>query len=53
VVWSTGTHTSTPVPLIVLGPKSTREGFGRLMHTTAWARLAIEALRSGGRPKRK
>jgi alkaline phosphatase len=52
VVWSTGTHTNTPVPLIVLGPKGAREGFGRLMHTTTWARLAIDALRSGGRATR-
>jgi alkaline phosphatase len=47
VVWSTGTHTNTPVPLIVLGPKAAREGFGRLMHTTAWARRAIETMRLG------
>ncbi|MHC5038870.1 MAG: alkaline phosphatase [Planctomycetota bacterium] len=44
-VWSSGTHTSTPVPLIVLGPESVRKGFGKLMHTTAWARRVIPILK--------
>ncbi|MHC4777031.1 MAG: alkaline phosphatase [Planctomycetota bacterium] len=47
VVWSTGTHTSTPVPLIVLGPEEIRKGFGGLLHTTQWARMAIAALKEG------
>jgi len=44
VVWATGTHTSTPVPLIVLGPKNVTAQFGRLLHTTEWGKYAIEAL---------
>jgi len=44
VVWSTGTHTNTPVPLIVYGPTQISEKFGRLLHTTEWAQMAIDAL---------
>lgn len=43
-VWSTGTHTSAPVPLIVLGPKKVTAQFGRLLHTTEWGKYAIDAL---------
>jgi len=44
VVWSTGTHTNTPVPLIAWGPKKVTEKFSRILHTTEWARYAIDAL---------
>lgn len=44
VVWSTGAHTNTPVPLIVYGPTQICENFGRLLHTTEWAQMAIEAM---------
>ncbi len=43
-VWATGTHTSTPVPLIAIGPENVTAQFGRMMHTTEWAQYAIEAL---------
>ncbi len=43
-VWATGTHTSTPVPLIAVGPKNVIAQFGRMMHTTEWAQYAIRAL---------
>ena len=44
VVWSTGTHTNTPVPLIAYGPIQISEKFGGLLHTTEWAQLAIDAM---------
>jgi alkaline phosphatase len=43
-VWSTGTHTSTPVPLIAIGPSRVIERFGRLMHTTEWAEQVFDIL---------
>jgi alkaline phosphatase len=43
-VWATGTHTSTPVPLIAVGAKNVIAQFGRMMHTTEWAQYAIKAL---------
>lgn len=44
VVWSTGMHTNTPVPLIVFGPEMVTKKFGRLIHTTEWAQYAIDTL---------
>ncbi|MGA1841258.1 MAG: alkaline phosphatase [bacterium] len=44
VVWSTGMHTNTPVPLIVFGPEKVTKKFGRLIHTTEWSQYAIDAL---------
>ena len=42
VVWATGTHTSTPVPVFVQGPgKGT---FSRIMHSTELGQYAINAL---------
>lgn len=46
VVWSTGTHTHTPVPLITFGPSHVTAPFGRLLHTTEWAKLAKKVLES-------
>lgn len=46
VSWSTGTHTSTPVPIFALGPPSRTREFGGLLHHTDIGRLALEALRS-------
>jgi alkaline phosphatase len=43
-VWATDTHTSQPVPLIVLGPKSITTQFGQLLHTTEWGQQAIKLL---------
>jgi alkaline phosphatase len=43
-VWSTGTHTSTPVVAIAWGPDQITRPFGRLMHTTEWAKLALAVL---------
>jgi len=43
-VWATDTHTSRPVPLIVLGPKSITAQFGELLHTTEWGQRAIKLL---------
>ncbi|MGA1869810.1 MAG: alkaline phosphatase [bacterium] len=43
-VWSTGTHSNTPVPLIAVGPKKATEVFSRMLHTTEWAQYAIEIL---------
>lgn len=36
-VWSTGTHTNTPVPIIAWGDQTVAKRFGGLMHTTDWA----------------
>lgn len=44
-VWATGTHTSTPVPVIAWGPESVTDQFDGLMHTTTWANYVIDALR--------
>lgn len=44
VVWSTGAHTSTPVPLIACGPQNIIKVFGRMLHTTEWAQYAIDAI---------
>jgi len=46
-VWSTGTHTNTPVPIIALGPENVTKGFGKMMHTTEWAQLAIDIMKNG------
>jgi len=46
-VWSTGTHTNTPVPLIACGPKTTANKFGKLLHTTQWAQEAINVIKNG------
>lgn len=43
-VWATGTHTSTPVPIIAYGPKKVIAQFSKMMHTTEWAQYAIKAL---------
>lgn len=44
VVWSTGTHTSTPVLLVAAGcPAASR--FKGFVHTTAWAKTALGLLR--------
>ncbi|MFC1852792.1 alkaline phosphatase [candidate division CSSED10-310 bacterium] len=40
-VWSTGTHTNTPVPLIVLGSQQSSDGFSKLLHSTEWAQQAM------------
>ena len=32
VVWATGTHTHTPVPLVVVGPTDFAAGLGHLTH---------------------
>jgi alkaline phosphatase len=32
VVWATGTHTHTPVPLVVVGPTGFAPGLARLTH---------------------
>ena len=39
VVWGTGTHTSTPVPLFVLGPKKVTRKFDGLLHAREVGRL--------------
>jgi alkaline phosphatase len=44
VVWSSGMHTSTPVPLIAYGPNKITKKFGRMLHSTEWAAYAIDAL---------
>jgi len=47
-VWATGTHTNTPVPIIAYGPETVTKGFGKMMHTTEWAQLAIDIMKNGG-----
>ncbi|MCP4349831.1 MAG: alkaline phosphatase [Desulfobacterales bacterium] len=44
IVWSTGTHTSAPVPLITYGPEKITSQFSKMLHTTEWAQYAIDAL---------
>jgi len=46
-VWSTGTHTNTPVPLIACGPEKSAKKFGKMLHTTQWAQEAINVIKNG------
>ena len=46
-VWSTGSHTSAPVPLIAYGPSHASSRYGKLMHTTEWGRETIDILSHG------
>jgi alkaline phosphatase len=46
-VWSTGSHTSAPVPLIAYGPSHVSSRYGKMMHTTEWGRETIEILSHG------
>ena len=43
-VWSTGTHTSSLVPLVAYGPESVSARFSKMLHTTELGRLAIDVL---------
>jgi alkaline phosphatase len=45
--WSTGSHTSNPVPLIAFGPPDVSSRYGRMMHTTEWGRRTIDILTAG------
>ncbi|MCI5130282.1 MAG: alkaline phosphatase, partial [Candidatus Electrothrix sp. EH2] len=42
VVWATGTHTATPVPVFAQGPR--KAAFSRIMHHTQLSRYALDAL---------
>ncbi len=44
VVWGTGTHTATPVPVIAWGPESARSKFAGIMHHTEVGAALIEAV---------
>jgi alkaline phosphatase len=44
VVWSTGTHTNEPVPVLVYGPSEITAQFGQMMHTTELGQKAIQVL---------
>lgn len=44
VVWATGSHTSTPVSLFAVGPKSLTDQFDGVLHSTEVGRLAMKAL---------
>jgi len=44
IVWGTGTHTSTPVVVVALGPESAVRSFGRMMHATEVGQLMQRAL---------
>ena len=46
-VWSTGSHTNTPVPLIACGPSHVSSRYGKMMHTTEWGRETIDILSKG------
>ena len=43
-VWSTGTHTSTPVYVFIKGPQYLYPAFRKILHHTDIGRLAIESL---------
>ncbi|QTA78928.1 Alkaline phosphatase 3 [Desulfonema limicola] len=42
-VWSTGTHTNAPVPLVVYGPEEISSRFSKMLHTTELGKLAADA----------
>ena len=44
VVWSTGTHTSTPVLVFANGPARAKAPFGQVMHHTQLGQSTITAL---------
>ncbi|GAA3925320.1 alkaline phosphatase [Litoribacillus peritrichatus] len=44
VIWGTGTHTSTPVPVIAFGPESASKQFGKMIHHTDLGRMAKEVV---------
>ncbi len=44
VVWSTGTHTNEPVPVLTYGPSKVAAQFGQMMHTTEVGQKAIKVL---------
>ncbi len=44
VVWATGAHTHTPVPVIAWGPEKSIRPFAGLLHHTEIGRLMIETL---------
>jgi alkaline phosphatase len=44
VVWGTGTHTSTPVVVVAVGPEGATRPFGRMMHATELGQLMQSAL---------
>ena len=45
VVWGTGTHTNTPVPLISFGPRSATDRFTGFLHSTDVGKRMIEIVR--------
>ena len=42
VVWSTGTHTNSLVPIIAVGPKDIIGWYDHMMHTTEWGQHVID-----------
>lgn len=46
VVWSTGTHTNTPVPLMAWGPEDVTKKFSGLLHTTEWSQIVHDSIES-------
>ena len=47
VVWSTGTHTDTPVVVIALGPDEVTAPYSSLLHHTDIGQLLINTVRTG------
>ena len=41
VVWGTGTHTNTPVPVIAFGPDYATAPFGKMIHHTDIGRISL------------
>ena len=44
VVWGTGSHTATPVPVIAYGPSAITEQFDGLHHSTEIGQLLQKAM---------
>jgi alkaline phosphatase len=44
IVWSTGTHTNAPVPVVAYGNKDVTAWFSKMMHTTELGQYAINVL---------
>ena len=51
IVWSTGTHTHTPVPVFAVGAERLREQFGTLLHHTRIGQLLKAAVREASPPR--
>ncbi|MCD4654053.1 hypothetical protein K8T06_08965, partial [bacterium] len=44
ISWATGTHSASPVPVIIIGPESVKKKFPGVLHLTDIGRIMKEIL---------